>query len=795
MDKFPSNLKYITNNSTPLAMVEYGAIKDIQSLPGLLEAGATPEDLKVSWGSLGDFVGACEAQRNANLPDTAMLSLDQACAVQRVYEGRPRPFSNVVTLVPPGWSRGELISQDEFARERVGNAHQFGQCKVSANGYEIVSAGGAPAQFIKRSSPPLYQPGRGSAPGDIDFYVVKRAAAGAPEEAAACAPENAACAPEAAAGAPGEAAVCAPENAAGAPGEAAVCAPENAACAPENAAGAPEDLDSIRTAAAVDFADTWAAVEEVERYDTAQCARYRVVGFALSTGVLEMQDGWRTGYGNTDREQMRKSQLILRGPYETKGAIPAGFDLGASSVVVDGCHDVYMTLRGLYSSAFDIEIIDPRARSSSFGARILKYYNRGYGLALPGLSPSIVELAQKIGAPIVMKDLRITIEAPNEAEPNMWTAYITVTGACAKSDYASCARPVMADEVRDVLSLPHGGHTPASAYQCTYRGIVAMSRLVKSPQTQARWSMSRLCIVRIFGNVGIVKDRLAEQVAKHISMGAVTTKQLLTATDIDNFIALESLGTVSRKTFTPSRSIMMGALGMTSAEYGALRAAVAQQWDTSAVDYADISSYIAPLLAALVDRYRDFEDAGVDWWLRGDPARQWWTASLNPARLPEADWYGGAYSPDHCAAVMESDNATADASGAESRKKALAAAREAAAAAAAAAANRAPLQTEFDCALCCRTVDMRAAHVTLECGHTYCWTRDQRCLGLSAWIAEGNVVVENGAMSIEKSCPTCRGDIIVVEREPAEYHQCPRVFAGGDGQGAISYLAPPAAEQ
>ena len=77
-------------------------------------------------------------------------------------------------------------------------------------------------------------------------------------------------------------------------------------------------------------------------------------------------------------------QIILR-LYKTKSEILHGFDLGSSSVGYDG-EKYYFTTLSLFTFMFQTNIVDLTKRSRNYEYRLLKYYERGFQIFLPGCS-------------------------------------------------------------------------------------------------------------------------------------------------------------------------------------------------------------------------------------------------------------------------------------------------------------------------------------------------------------------------------------------------------------------------
>lgn len=640
-----------------------------------------------------EFLDACEAQRRAELPDSELYSLDSAHDLQQSYDGCPRPFSDVVTIVPPGWTRGKLITEARFKESRVGpHHHNFGPCVRDSVDAEFVAAGGAPAFLIKASSPnTLPLRGTRNEPGDVDYYIVSDT-----------------------------------EN-------------TSASC------GAM--VKKFTTSWATTGADEIQADPDLEEYIDAEWEP--AAGFSLNTGVLEFSYGFKNRYSYSQDSRMRTSQLIMRGPYKTKGAIPAGFDLGASSVLVDK-NGVSMTLRGLFSSVFDVELVDPRARSTSFGTRLQKYFERGYGLALAGLSPEHVEAARVSGEVIKLEDLHIRILAVSEQEPNMWEAHISVVNAGAKSDYAPYHNQIDNGELHDIV-----GYRDASdhLFQNAYRGLTALNRMVKEPEYQPRWGISRMYITDSIQSMSEIMATLEDCVST-LLMG-VTVGGLLTEDDIAKFMDRSWVKSVLRQYRVPSRSVMVKVLGMEESAYSKLCVRVCAAWQNPAITSVVIEDAIAPWVDALHHNYARLKDTNLKWWLQGDPGRQWWTASLNPARIELSEWYLDCFDPVRYERIMSAAHHHVPPP--VDPVKEATPVRE----------KKIELKTEFECGLCYDKVPISVPHAQLPCGHTFCWMFNGDCVGLTSWIAQGSVSwAADRTVHIEKACPMCASPMVPLPAEP-----------------------------
>jgi hypothetical protein len=97
-----------------------------------------------------------------------------------------------------------------------------------------------------------------------------------------------------------------------------------------------------------------------------------------------------------------KIQFIFR-LYASVSEILHGFDLGASAVGFDG-KNVWFTALGKFAYEYGLSIVDVTRRSPSYEARLLKYMQRGFRLAAPGLDMAALSKSPcvKFGLPGVL---------------------------------------------------------------------------------------------------------------------------------------------------------------------------------------------------------------------------------------------------------------------------------------------------------------------------------------------------------------------------------------------------------
>jgi hypothetical protein len=109
-------------------------------------------------------------------------------------------------------------------------------------------------------------------------------------------------------------------------------------------------------------------LKELKVYRTVRCVTFVAVG--------------------PDKQVLAKIQLILR-LYQSVSEVLHGFDLGASKVADDG-ERLYLTSEGRFAYEHGLNIVNPAVRRASYEHRLRKYWERGFGLALPDMCRRIL---------------------------------------------------------------------------------------------------------------------------------------------------------------------------------------------------------------------------------------------------------------------------------------------------------------------------------------------------------------------------------------------------------------------
>ena len=92
-----------------------------------------------------------------------------------------------------------------------------------------------------------------------------------------------------------------------------------------------------------------------------------------------------------------KVQVVLRA-YPSVTSILHAFDVPSCAVAFDG-RRAYMTGLAAYAHLFRVNLVVPAYRSTTYEARLAKYFGRGFALALPGLAPGAMEKGKTLTLP------------------------------------------------------------------------------------------------------------------------------------------------------------------------------------------------------------------------------------------------------------------------------------------------------------------------------------------------------------------------------------------------------------
>jgi hypothetical protein len=398
--------------------------------------------------------------------------------------------------------------------------------------------------------------------------------------------------------------------------------------------------------------------------------------------------------------QTFKLQIILR-LFPNVEYLLQGFDLGSCAVAFDGI-TAYTTLLGAFSLLHRVNIVCPSRRSTSYEARLKKYFERQYALVLPYLDLSLLVPGKTLELPF----LQLQVEK--------------VYGLLA------------------VGSVQLGGGEPLDARRASdYED--SDSALAPSWTSQWRWQ-SATNMVNSWRFAKGIPGFVIRGVAMQNHRG-YQTEIIIPFTDYaesepglqdvlprQDFIDI--VHSVAKKVFRKQRLNVVTLrqfFGLSQEQVNRFAAAVTDVALAAAAPSDTINTLPAlrPFCDALIARYDAAVSGGkIDWVVVGDPSSQC-TATLNPRIVDPRIWYGAAftgggaaYSP---AYIVQAIDAMID-------------------------MVKGKVRNPYDniCAICFNALDDGGANtMTLGCGHMFHWDEDPaQCRGLRCW-ANAN-------------CPTCR---------------------------------------
>jgi hypothetical protein len=371
-----------------------------------------------------------------------------------------------------------------------------------------------------------------------------------------------------------------------------------------------------------------------------------------------------------------KVQVILRA-FPHISAILHGFDVPACCVAYDG-RAARLTYLAAWAHAFRVNVVCPAYRSTTYERRLLKYFGRGYALALPHLRRGA--LAE--GVPLRLPHLVLRPQAVQGLYAT-GTAELPPGEAPPLSDY---------DPIEDDL----WGYAENEWVQArsnlreliSGKGRYAVTALYECGQPGGETGLPLALYATAEPPFGEVLPRAAFDRMVAGAAGAVVHRGLI------NIAALSRI------------------FRLNAAEISRFAAAVHEVLASRPDCRIDVSRALGRSRDALVAAY-EATPAEVGWWIVDDPSRQY-TASLNP-RVEEPElWYGAAL---YGAAAPPS---------AEELTDTLLAAFE---------WRRGGAVFGGPCAICQGPVVRGDANsVILACGHLFHWSGGRgRCAGLHAW--------------------------------------------------------------
>lgn len=314
-------------------------------------------------------------------------------------------------------------------------------------------------------------------------------------------------------------------------------------------------------------------------------SKYEECSETLSAGLVTLKCS-----GNPDV----KIQIILRA-YKSISSILHGFDVPSCCVAYDG-RQTYMTHMAAYAHAFSVNVVVPAYRSTTYESRLIKYYERGFAIAMPNLDIA------KAGAEILL--------------PNMAITDAVVVGN------AITGNPKLIQE------QPLSDYSPHMEHFATLRSIAARN----FPPVMVMYAGE--------GYEGEHYSVLNNRDGEGLYPSAYTTKQtVISREQLERLVRKRASYIISKNNHAINTVFLKEVLCLTDEQIAMIACEVARVGPLLR-DGAklDLSSSFERSIGAFLAKYDDLPD-DVEWWILTNPARQH-TASLNPRCESPGQWYG-----------------------------------------------------------------------------------------------------------------------------------------------------------
>jgi hypothetical protein len=460
----------------------------------------------------------------------------------------------------------------------------------------------------------------------------------------------------------------------------------------------------------------------------------------LSPGVFSARVQGPPGSGSHDVDL----QVVLR-CYPSLSLALHGFDLPCCSVAFTGS-DVLLTPAALFSLSFRAFPVVPSYSSASFARRIQKYFDRGFALLLPGLSPSALAGPSRFDVPSHFSLL------PLEAEP----ALSFFRGSVSLAD----------------PSAPASGYSPPSgcspdAEPFSLRYALASTPPGTPPFLSTSAYFAPFCPRHRFGRrFASALDLPSGLPLAQYSQSPPSLSDLCSETDFHRVVRRAASGYLALDSGRTRPSNLIRTHIMPKDDALALDSAVTSY--LASTPRPASSSYYVPGLAELLRPYVEARCAeypsypqALPWWVEPADSASQATASFRPTFEDPRLWYGEHF----------------DASWLEASPSPLSDSQRLQLLLFGQPSLRPGSSSDQVCAICQEAVFPDAPNsVTLACGHSFHFAPQSGCSGSLNWFRRG------------RSCPNCRlppGPPRPPRRSP------PRRFRRHPRAGTLPPFAPP----
>lgn len=442
----------------------------------------------------------------------------------------------------------------------------------------------------------------------------------------------------------------------------------------------------------------------------------------LAPGVLTLEAFYRDKNYNM---QTMKFQVILR-VYASPSAVVHAFDVPSCCTVFDGT-TAHSTTLGAFAHRFRVNLVHPAYRSTTYEARLLKYFERRYALGLVDLKAGVLTAGATTRLPHLVLNTLV-------ARGNRATGSVSLPAPQPDSDYGG--------NLHNPSLRPRRGEW--SGYNSFAADFVNLAHLAAGTE---RYVIIRVANLRLLARERDDGDLDYDEEWIPLRTYADDPPDFGAVFDPDMFeAALERVvdGAISRTNQIRITGLAKY-LGLTPAEVvNFVQAAITAITSNPGARVSAVDA-LAPFRARIRARYDAAALRPIEWWIKQDPGRQY-TSSLNPRMEDPAAWYG----PDRVAATP---GETSPETYLQSLEGALASQS---------IPDVAGALFDTTCSLCLTAVTPGGLNtLTLPCGHLFHATtfEESGCEGLFRWLTNGG-----------DDCPNCRhvfGEPLPADSAPA----------------------------
>jgi len=383
------------------------------------------------------------------------------------------------------------------------------------------------------------------------------------------------------------------------------------------------------------------------------------VSFSLKENTYIMRNKYVTTLLARNKKRV-KYQFIHR-IYDSIDQILGGFDLGPSMMAYDGKR-LYATELGAWCAFGRVIIADTTRRSTSYEARIYKYYKLGCVIVLPGLPSDLLNVIQKLShatidltkfgekLKVLMQEFDIDLSALSMKQFNNLSMKYRVAGYSKRmflANFTVTTRNFPAFSVKSYTrdNINNDDLLKLSDYDGTTNTQLRWSKLIINNATKLRCNNLDMVSSIEFIDVENKKKYIKcdSETAKQAYLDKIMTKHFDNPNvHYDKDIYLQCVKKFSEKcrdvSYLPNRDHMIRLF----AEY----ANDIYYLIVGHYDFDTIQAKITEISKIMLERMKINSDIVVERgdlkgvkWITENPGRQW-TASINPIIKHPSDWYG-----------------------------------------------------------------------------------------------------------------------------------------------------------